>query len=194
VLELLRQVQPRGAMILACAMLAMAGVAAAVAQDQNAAIGFGTTGALLLALGGLASLARRTAQQPGTPKPETTIAAVCWLALYGATLVPILTEPAILHRAFGVQAFGVPIAHVVPAALALLLLPLWPGLVGLCGLLLRAMGKGRGGLLGIIREMRSALASSDPAERQTALRALWFFAYFILLVGAWIAYAEMIGV
>src|SRR5262245_55230237 len=176
-------------------MLAMAALAAAVIPDKNGAIGFGTTGALLLALGGLAWLARRGTHQPAAaPNPGTTIAALCWVALYGLTLAVVLTEPATLHRAFGTEAFGLPIAYVVPAALALLLLPLWPGFMGLAGLLQRALGKGRAGLLGIFLEMRSALASGDPAERRTALKAVWFFAYFILLIGAWIAYAEMIGI
>jgi hypothetical protein len=195
VLELLRQLQPRGAVILGCAMLAMAGLTAAVLSDRNGAISFGTVGALLLALGGLAWLARRSTHRPvAAPNPGTTIAALCWVALYGLTLTVMLTEPAILHRAFGTEAFGLPIAYVVPAALALLLLPLWPGFMGLAALLQRAMAKGRAGLLGIVREMRSALASGDPAERRTALKALWFFAYFILLMGAWIAYAETIGI
>lgn len=193
-LGLLRQLQPRGAVILGCALLVMAVLAAAVATDQNGAIGFGTTGVLLISLGGLAWLARRNSHQPAAPNPDTTIAALCWLALYGLTLAAVLTQPAILRRAFGAEVFQLPIEYVVPAALALLLLPLWPGFMGLAGLLRRALGKGRGGLLGIILEMRSALASDDPAERRMAFKTLWFFAYFILLIGAWIAYAEMIGV
>jgi hypothetical protein len=194
VFELLKQLQPRGAVILGCAMLGMAGLAAAVVPDHNGAIGFGMTGVLLVALGGLAWLVRRNTHQPGASNPGTTIAALCWLALYGLTLATVLTEPAMLHRAFGSEAFGLPIAYMVPAALALLLLPLWPGFMGLAGILQRAMGKGRGGFLGIALEVRAALASGDPGERRTALKALWFFAYFILLIGGWIAYAEMIGV
>jgi hypothetical protein len=193
-LGLLRQVHPRGAVILGCGMLAMAGVAAAVATDRNSAIGFGATGALLMCLGGLAWLARRSAQQPAPPSPETTIAALCWLGLYAIMLVVMLNEPAILHRAFGTEAFRLPIEYVVPAALLLLFLPLWPGFVGLASMLRQAMQKGRSGVLGILRETRSALASDNPAERRMAIKALWFFAYFILLIGAWIAYAEMIGV
>jgi hypothetical protein len=193
-LGLLRQVHPRGAVILGCGMLAMAGVAAAVATDRNSAIGFGATGASLMCLGGLAWLARRGAQQPAPPSPETTIAALCWLGLYAIMLVVMLNEPAILHRAFGTEAFRLPIEYVVPAALLLLFLPLWPGFVGLASMLRQAMQKGRSGVLGILRETRSALASDNPAERRMAIKALWFFAYFILLIGAWIAYAEMIGV
>jgi hypothetical protein len=194
-LGLLRQLQPRGALILGCAMLAMAGLAAAVGADRSGAIGFGTTGALLLSLGVVAWLARRSSHRPlAAPNPEATIAALCWLALYGAGLAAILTQPTILHRAFGAEAFQLPIEYVVPAALALLLLPLWPGFTGFAGLLRRAMGKGRAGILGILLEMRSALASEDPAEQRMALKALWFFAYFMLLIGGWIAYAEMIGV
>ncbi len=176
-------------------MLAMAGLAAAVGTDRNGTIGFGTTGALLLSLGVLAWLARRSSHRPpAAPNPETTIAALCWLALYGVTLAAILTQPAILHRAFGAEALQLPIEYVVPAALALLLLPLWPGFMGFAGLLRRAMGKGRAGMLGIVLEIRVALASGDPAQRRMALKTLWFFAYFILLIGGWIAYAETIGV
>jgi hypothetical protein len=176
-------------------MLAMAGLAAAVGTERYGAIGFGTTGALLVSLGALAWLARRSSPQPpAAPSPETTIAALCWLALYGLTLTTILTQPDILHRAFGTEALQLPIEYVVPAVLALLLLPLWPGFMGVAALLRRAMGKGRGGMLGISLELRAALASVDPAERRMALQALWFLAYFILLMGGWIAYAEKIGV
>jgi hypothetical protein len=175
-------------------MLAMAGVAAAVARDHNGAIGFGATGAVLVSLGGLAWLARRSSHQPAAPNPDTTIAALCWLALYALTLVVILTEPAILHRAFGTEAFHLPIEYVLPAALALLLLPLWPGFVGFASLLRQAMKKGRGGTLGVLLEMRSGLVSDNPADRRMAIKTLWFFAYFALLVGGWIVYAAMIGI
>jgi hypothetical protein len=114
--------------------------------------------------------------------------------MYGGMLVVMLTEPAILHRAFGAEVFRLPIEYVLPTALAVLLLPLWPGLMGLAAMLGQAMRKGRGGVLSILLEMRSALASTDPAQRRMAFKALWFFAYFVLLAGAWIAYAEMIGV
>jgi len=194
-LDLLRQLQPRGAIILGSAMLAMAGLAAAVTTDRSGAIGFGVTGALLLSVGILAWLARRSSHRPPTaPNTETTIAALCWLALYGLMLAAILTRPDILHRAFGTEALQLPIEYVVPAAVLLLLLPLWPGFMGLAGLLRRAMDKGRAGLLGIALEMRLALASGDPAEQRMALKGLWLFAYFILLIGGWIAYAEMVGV
>jgi hypothetical protein len=66
--------------------------------------------------------------------------------------------------------------------------------MGVAELLRQAMSKGRAGILGIALEMRRGLASHDPAERRVALMALWFFAYFILLIGGWIAYAETIGI
>ena len=119
---------------------------------------------------------------------------MCWLGLYGIALTVMLTEPAILHRAFGTEAFQLPIEYVLPAALALLFLPFWPGFMGFASLQRQAMSKGRGGKLGIILEMRSALASDDPAQRRMAYKTLWFFAYFALLIGAWIVYAEMIGI
>jgi hypothetical protein len=194
VIGLLRQLQPRAAAIVGCALLALAGLAAAVSNDRNAAIGFGATGALLLLLGVVAWLARRSAHQPAAPSPDMTIAALCWLALYGIAVAVVLTEPAILHQAFGSEAFRLPIEYVVPAALALLFLPLWPGFLGLAGLLQQALRKGRGGNVGLVLEMRSALASGDPAERRIAFKTLWFFAYFVLLVGAWIVYAAMIGI
>ena len=46
----------------------------------------------------------------------------------------------------------------------------------------------------MILEIRSALASDNPAQRQMAIKTLWFFAYFGLLAGAWIAYAAMLGI
>jgi hypothetical protein len=83
---------------------------------------------------------------------------------------------------------------VAPIGLALVFLPLWPGGSGLAGLALRAARDGRSSKLGLLLEMGSMLASSDPTERWLAIRALWFFAYFILLCGAWIAYAAMLGI
>jgi hypothetical protein len=179
-------------------MLAMAGLAAAVETDHSRAIGFGMAGTLLLVLGALAGLSRRSAHESGVaPNRDTAVnydtgvAAVCWVLLYGLMLATILTEPAMLHRAFGVEAFRLPVEYLVPPVLAVLLLPLWPGLMGIAGLL---RTKGRAGLLGIALELRSALASGDSETRHIALKALWFFAYLILLMAGWIAYAETIGV
>ena len=165
-----------------------------VAKDRNSAIGFGAVGAFLIFVGGLARLARGSTLQPAAPNPDTTIGALCWLGFYGTVLVVMLTEPAILHRAFGAEAFHLPIEYVVPPALALLFLPLWPGCMGLASLTRQAMHKGRGGKLGMVLEMRSALASNNPAERRMAIKTLWFLAYFGLLVAAWIVYAAMIGI
>jgi hypothetical protein len=109
-------------------------------------------------------------------------------------LAVMLTEPDILHRAFGTEVFRLPIEYVLPAILLLLLLPLWPGFVGFAALLRQAMSRGRRGIMGVLMEMRLAFASGNPAERAMAFRALWFLAYFILLVGSWIAYAAMLGV
>ena len=160
-------------------------------KDRNSAIGFGVMGAVLISLGGLARLARGNSHQPAAPN---SIGALLWLVFYGLMLMVMLTEPAILHRAFGAEAFHLPIEYALPVVLALLLLPLWPGCMGLTSFLRQAMRKGRGGKLGLILEMRSALASDNPAERRMAMKTLWFFAYFGLLAGAWIAYAAMLGI
>ena len=66
--------------------------------------------------------------------------------------------------------------------------------MGFASLVRQATGKGRSSKLGMVLELRSALASDDPAQRRMAIGALWFVAYFVLLVGAWIVYAEMIGI
>jgi len=168
--------------------------ASKVVKYRNSAIGLGALGAFLILLGGAARFARGDSGELAAPNPDTTIGVLCWLALYGLVLVVILTEPAILHRAFGTEAFQLPIEYVVPMALALLFLPLWPGCMGLGALTRQAMRKGRGGKLGLIFEMRSLLASNNPTERRTAVKALWFFAYFTLLCTTWIAYAAMIGI
>ena len=160
-------------------------------KDRDSAIGFGVMGAVLISLGGLARLARGNSHHPATPN---SIGALLWLVFYGLMLMVIVTEPAILHRAFGTEAFHLPIEYALPVVLALLLLPLWPGCMGLTSLLRQAMRKGRGGKLGMILEMRSALASDNPAERRMAMKTLWFFAYFGLLAGAWIAYSAMLGI
>ena len=165
-----------------------------VAKDRQSAIGFGAIGALLIFVGGLARLARGSSQALAVPKPETTIGAALWVLLYGTALVVMLTEPAILHRAFGATVFQLPIEYVLPAALALLFLPFWPGFIGLASLTLHALRKGRGGKLGLVLEMVSALASGTPAERRMAIKMLWLLAYFALLFGCWIFYAAMIGI
>jgi hypothetical protein len=165
-----------------------------VTKDRNSAIGFGVMGALLMSLGGLARLARSNSHQPAPPSLGTTIGALLWLAFYGVILVVMLTEPATTHRAFGAEAFHLPIEYVLPPALAVLLMPLWPGCMGLGELIPQAMSKGRGGKLGMVLEIRSALTSGNPANRRMALQTLWFFGYFGLLVVAWIVYAAMIGI
>ena len=170
----------------------VASLAAAKAiKDRNSAIGFGVMGAVLISLGGLARLARSNSHEPAAPN---MIGALLWLVFYGLMLVVMLTEPAILYRAFGAEVFHLPIEYALPVILALLLLPLWPGCMGLTSLLQEAIRKGRGGRLGMILEMQSALASDNPTERRMAMKTLWFFAYFGLLAGAWIAYAAMLGI
>jgi len=169
----------------------VAGLAAEKAiKDRNSAIGFGIMGAVLISFGRLARLAGGNSSQRGIPDSG----ALLWLVFYGLLLVVMLTEPAILHRAFGAEAFHLPIEYALPVVLALLLLPLWPGCMGLTSLVAQAMRKGRGGKIGMILEIRSALASGNPAQRQMAIKTLWFFAYFGLLAGAWIAYAAMLGI
>jgi len=170
------------------------GAARKMVKNRNSAIGLGALAAFLILLGGAARFAGGGLGELAAPNPDTTIGVLCWLTLYGLVLVVILTEPAILHRAFGTEAFQLPIEYVIPMALALLFLPLWPGCMGLGALTRQAMRKGRGGKLGLIFELRSLLASNNPTERRTAIKALWFFAYFTLLCTTWIAYAAMIGI
>ena len=169
-------------------------VEAKAQRDRNSAIGFGTLGAFLLLLGAAARLARSGSEPAAQTDPVTTIGALCWLSLYGIMLVVMLTEPAILHRAFGTEVFQLPIEYVLPVALALLLLPLWPGCMGLAALVRQAMLKGKGGKAGMLLELQSALRSSNPAERRMAIKALWFLGYLVALMAAWIAYAAMLGI
>ena len=117
-----------------------------------------------------------------------------WVLLYGIVLMVMLTEPAIVHRAFGTEAFHLPIEYILPAALAVLFLPLWPGFMGLASLTLRAAHNGRAGKLALVLEMGSALASGTPAERRMAIKMLWLISYFTLLVVGWIFYAGMLGI
>lgn len=95
-------------------------------KDRNSAIGFGVMGVVLISLGGLARLARGNSHLP----TAASSGALLWLVFYGLMLVVMLTEPAILHRAFGAETFHLPIEYALPVALALLLLPLWPGCMG----------------------------------------------------------------
>jgi len=165
-----------------------------VVKDRQSAIGFGAVGALLIFVGGLARLAQGSSHAFAMPNPEITIGAALWALLYGTALVVMLTEPAILHRAFGAEVFHLPIEYVLPAALALLLVPLWPGFIELASLTLKSLRKGRGGKLGMVLEMMSALASGAPAERRMAIKVLWLLAYLTLLFGGWIFYAAMLGI
>jgi hypothetical protein len=89
-----------------------------VVKDRQSAIGFGAVGALLIFVGGLARLAQGSSHAFAMPNPEITIGAALWALLYGTALVVMLTEPAILHRAFGAEVFHLPIEYVLPAALA----------------------------------------------------------------------------
>jgi hypothetical protein len=76
----------------------------------------------------------------------------------------------------------------------LVLLPLWPGCMGLASLTRQALRKGRGGKLGLLLELQAALRSHDPAQRRVAIKTLWFFGYFASVIAAWIAYAAMLGI
>jgi hypothetical protein len=165
-----------------------------VAKDRQSAIGFGAIGALLIFMGGLARLAQGSSHVFAVPNPAITIGAALWVLLYGTALVVMLTEPAILHRAFGAEALQLPIEYVLPAALAVLFLPLWPGFIDLASLTLKSLRKGRGGKLGLVVEMVSALASGAPAERRMAIKVLWLLAYLTLLFGGWILYAAVLGI
>jgi hypothetical protein len=165
-----------------------------VAKDRNSAIGIAAIGALLILFGGFARLVRGNSHGIAEPNPATTIGIVLWVLLYGTALMVMLTEPAILHRAFGTEAFHLSIEYVLPAALAVLFLPLWPGFMGLASLTLSAMQKGRGSKLGLVLEMGSALVSGTPAERRMAIKMLWLLTYFTLLVVGWIFYAAMLGI
>lgn len=165
-----------------------------VATNRNSAIGFGTFGALLILLGVFAYAAKRGPRTAVESDPDVTIGTLIWLALYGIALVVMLTEPTILHRAFGTEVLRVPIEYALAPALALVLLPLWPGCAGLGPLVRRAAFKGRTGKLGLLLELRSALASDDPAGRRIAVRTLWFLTYLGLLFIAWIFYAASLGI
>jgi hypothetical protein len=169
-------------------------IAEKVAKDRDSAIGIAAIGAFMICVGGLARLARRSPHNLAPPSHDATLAAMFWVLLYGTGLVVMLTEPAILHRAFGAEVFHLPIEYVLPVALALLFAPFWSGFTGLASLTMRATRKGRGGKLGLILEMGAALGSANAAERRMAIKALWLLAYFALLVGGWIAYTAMLGI
>ncbi|HZV20960.1 MAG TPA: hypothetical protein VE986_05370 [Hyphomicrobiales bacterium] len=146
-------------------------------RDRNAAIGLGALGAFLIFLGGAARIARGRLEEVAAPNLNTTGGEmlVVSLILFGGPLAVILAEPAALHRAFGVEAFHLPIEFVLPAALALLFfLPLWLGSMGLSALVRRAMRNGRHGEAGLIWEIGS----------------LCLFIYPILF---WIVYAAVFG-
>jgi hypothetical protein len=149
-----------------------------VVRDRNTAIGLGALGALLIFLGGAARIARGGLGEVAAPNPNTTHSEVLMvlLILFGGPLVVILAEPATLHRAFGVEAFHLPIEYVLSMALALFFfLPLWLGYMGLFALVRRATRDGRVGKAGLIREV------GPP----------WLFIYPILF---WLVFATMFGV
>ena len=158
-------------------------------NDRISAVRFGIAGAFLVFLGGFARIASNGSRDTAASNPDTTIGVLIWLTFYGILLVVLLTEPTILHRASGTNAFHLPIEYVLAPAIAVVLLPLWPGCTGLGSLVRQAMQKGRTGKLGMVREMALALASNNPAERRMGFKALWFFAYLGLLFAGWIVYA-----
>lgn len=159
------------------------------AKDRDSALGFGIVGAFLIFVGGIARLARNGSPDATQSNPATTIGALMWLSLYGILLVVMLTEPATLHRTLGTEIFHQPIEYVLAPALAVVLVPLWPGCAGLALLVLQAGRKGRAGKLGMIRELGAALASNDAEERRMGIKALWFFVYLVLLFAGWFVYA-----
>jgi len=161
------------------------------ARERAGAAGYTALGLVLVAVG---ALIWTVSPPDAPPAPGREIGLALWVVLAGLIGVVMITEPVILHRAFGRETFGWPTEYAVVPAVMLLLLPLLPGCMGFGEISLQAFRKGRAGKFGLAREIGEAVLRGEGERRRAGLRAVWFFAYLAVLAVAWILYADRLGI
>jgi len=112
-------------------------------------------------------------------------------------LTATLFDPAVrrvMTLAFGERPFGVPVLPLVAVAQSLLLLPLLWCVVHLQRIMRQALADGRGlGPLSLLLDMR-AIGHRHPELRYSQLVSVFGLVYGLIIVGAWIFYADHLGI
>jgi hypothetical protein len=138
--------------------------------------------------------AQRTETVSAGSRKSTTSYAVPILIhalLVSATLSPDVQ--AFLAGAFGPKAFGLPIALVAAAAVAILFLPFTLAVHHFMQIAERAAAEGHSlGKIGLLAYAAS-VGQRHPDLRRSQLMSLAGLVYFIVLCAAWIAYADARG-
>lgn len=112
-------------------------------------------------------------------------------------LTATLFDPAVrrvMALAFGERPFGVPVLLLVGVAQSLLLLPLLWCVVHLQRIMRQALADGRGlGPLSLLLDMR-AIGHRHPELRYSQLVCAFGLVYGLIIVGAWIFYADHLDI
>ena len=118
-------------------------------------------------------------------------------ALLFAALTATLFDPAVrrvMALAFGERPFGVPVLLLVAVVQSLLLLPLLWCVVHLQRIMRQAVADGQGlGPLSLLLDMR-AIGHRHPKLRHSQLVCVFGLVYGLSIVGAWIFYADHLGI
>ena len=118
--------------------------------------------------------------------------AVIYVVLVGTTFSPEV-QP-VLVKAFGAAPFGVPVAVVVAIAQAIVLFPFAFALHHFMLIAERAAADGHGvGKVGLLAYAAS-VGQRHPELRRSQFIAVAGLAYFVLVCGIWIAYADAKGI
>ena len=129
-----------------------------------------------------------------SPKNRTSYAvpALIYALVVGTTFAPDVRP--VLVEAFGAMPFGLPVAPVVAAAVAVLLLPFALALRHFMLIAQQAARDGSSlGSLGLLAYAAS-VGGRHPELRRSQLIALLGLVYFVLVCVAWIVYADSKGI
>ncbi|MCL1634591.1 hypothetical protein M2650_08105 [Luteimonas sp. SX5] len=114
-----------------------------------------------------------------------------------ALLTATLFDPGVrrvLVLAFGERPLGVPVLALVAVAQSLLVLPLLWCAVHLQRIMRQALADGRGvGLFSLLLDMR-AIGRRHPELRYSQLVCAFGLVYGLIVAGAWIFYADHLGI
>lgn len=118
--------------------------------------------------------------------------ALVYMLIIGTTFSPDV-QP-VLVKAFGAEPFGVPVTVVVAVAQAIFLFPFVFALHHFMLIAERAAADGHGvGKVGLLVYVAS-VGQRHPELRRSQIISVAGLAYFVLVCGIWIAYADAKGI
>ena len=125
-------------------------------------------------------------------RPSYALPAAIYLLLVGTTFSPDV-QP-VLAKAFGARPFGYPVTVVVAIAQAFVLFPFVFALHHFMLIAERAASDGHGiGKVGLLMYAAS-VGRRHPELRRSQIISVAGLAWFVLVCGTWIAYADTKGI